>query len=204
MGPAKTAIVMTILANCLASEAWCSPRRTVSEGAGTRTLDIYLVDVPFLFAGTGKGVATRIFKDIGITLHWHAGRRPRGAGLWAIEVRVGSAPVKATGLALAASFLPDRVITIYLDRIREMGDLGVDLPLFGHVLAHEIGHVLQGDARHSPEGILKQAWTPEDYSDMVAGRLAFTVEDVRLIQLSPLLKSTVLSAGFQPAQKMLP
>jgi hypothetical protein len=127
-----------------------------------------------MFAAQGKGLATRIFKDIGIALHWHAGRRPRGASLWAIEVRTGSAPANASGYSLAAAFLPDRLITIYLDRIRENRDPSVDLALFGHVLAHEIGHVLEGESRHSPEGILKQAWTPSDYSDMVAGRLTFT------------------------------
>ncbi|HKD06016.1 MAG TPA: hypothetical protein VKB79_08940 [Bryobacteraceae bacterium] len=204
MGPAKTALVMMILANSLASESWCSPRRTAPENAGTQTLDLYLVDTPFQFAATGKGIATRIFKDIGITLRWHAGRRPEGAGLWAIEVRADSAPANVTGGAMAAASLPSGVITIYLDRIRQTRDLGVNLALFGHVLAHEIGHVLQGEPRHSPEGILKRTWAPEDYSDMVAGRLTFTAEDVRLFRLSPLLKTTVLSAGFQPGNKMLP
>jgi hypothetical protein len=147
MGPAKAALVMMILANWLASQARCSPRRMVSESAGTQTLDIYLVDTPFLYATTGKGLATRIFKDIGIALRWHAGRRPREANQWAIEVRAGSAPANATSYSLAASFLPDRVITVYLDRIKENRDQSVDLFLVGHVLAHEIGHVLQGEAR---------------------------------------------------------
>jgi hypothetical protein len=204
MGPVKTALVMMMLANSLASEAWCSPRRTVAASAGIQTLDIYLENIPFLYAAQGKGLATRIFKGIGITLHWHSGRRPMRADLWSIEVRMGSAPGNAGRYSFAATFLPDRVITIYLDRIRENRDQSVDLFLFGHVLAHEIGHVLQGESRHSPEGILKRAWTPDDYSDMAAGRLTFTAEDVRLMRLSPLLKSTVLSARFQPARKMLP
>jgi hypothetical protein len=204
MGPAKTALVMMILANWLASEAWGSPRRAISESAGSQSLDIYLVDVPFMFAAQGKGVATRVFKDIDIVLHWHTGQRPQEAGPWTIEVRTASAPPGASGQALAASFLPARLITIYLDRVRENRDQNIDLVLFGHVLAHEIGHVLKGESRHSPDGILKQAWTPGDYSDMVAGKLAFTAEDVRLIRLSPLLRTTVLSAGFQPAHKMLP
>src|SRR5215469_15403203 len=130
---------MMILANWLASEALCSARRTVSESPGTQTVDIYLVDVPLLYAAQGKGLATRVFKDIGVALHWHAGPRPPGADLWAIEVRTVSAPANATGHALAASFLPDRAITIYLDRIKEERDEYVDLALFGHVLAHEIG-----------------------------------------------------------------
>ncbi len=204
MGPAKTALVLMILANCLVSEAWCSPRRTVSKGAGTQTLDVYLENLPFVYSVQGKGLATRIFKDIGISLHWHVGRRPMGTSLWAIEVRIGSAPASATRYSFAASFLPDRAITIYLDRIRDNRDQSVDLALFGHVLAHEIGHVLQGEYRHSPEGILKQAWTPDDFADMAAGRLTFTAEDVRLIRLSPLLKTTALLAGFQPGNKMLP
>jgi len=204
MGSAKTGLVLMILANLLVSEAWCSSPGTVSESAGSQSLNIYLVDVPFMFAAQGKGVATRLFKNIDINLYWHTGRRLAKDAPWAIEVRTGSAPPAASGHALAASFLPARLITIYLDRIRENRDPSVDLVLFGHVLAHEIGHVLKGESHHSPDGILKQAWTPGDYSDMLAGKLAFTAEDVRLIRLSPLLRTTVLSAAFQPGNKMLP
>jgi hypothetical protein len=49
------------------------------------------------------------------------------------------------------------------------------------VLAHEIGHVLQGIERHSETGVMMAKWTSEDYKQMVVKPLAFTEEDVILI-----------------------
>ena len=38
--------------------------------------------------------------------------------------------------------------------------------LLGHVLAHEIGHVLQGVARHSATGVMKGRWSLHETSHM--------------------------------------
>lgn len=35
--------------------------------------------------------------------------------------------------------------------------------LLGHVLAHEIGHILQGVERHSSAGVMKEKWDYRDY-----------------------------------------
>jgi hypothetical protein len=53
--------------------------------------------------------------------------------------------------------------------------------LVGHVLAHEIVHMLQGVNLHSSSGIMKPRWDSRDYVDMQRGRLNFTEEDIRLI-----------------------
>jgi hypothetical protein len=53
--------------------------------------------------------------------------------------------------------------------------------LYGYVLAHEIGHVLQGQARHSGEGIMKGHWDGGDYDLMGVYKLRFSSEDTTLI-----------------------
>jgi hypothetical protein len=53
--------------------------------------------------------------------------------------------------------------------------------ILGHVMAHEIGHLLQGITRHSETGVMKAHWTAADYGSMAFRPLRFTDEDVRLI-----------------------
>jgi hypothetical protein len=55
--------------------------------------------------------------------------------------------------------------------------------LLGHVMAHEIGHVLQGLVRHSEDGLMKESWTPEEMLNMPTRRLSFTKRDADLIYL---------------------
>jgi hypothetical protein len=49
--------------------------------------------------------------------------------------------------------------------------------VLGHVLAHEIGHVLQGTGRHSPSGVMKAHWDEDDYIIMRSKNIEFTRED---------------------------
>ena len=55
--------------------------------------------------------------------------------------------------------------------------------LLGHVMAHEIAHILQGVARHSERGIMKERWESSDYKQMLKGSLRFTEHDAILIKL---------------------
>jgi hypothetical protein len=54
--------------------------------------------------------------------------------------------------------------------------------LLGHVLAHEIVHVLQGIKRHSDQGLMKARWTREEILQMEKQPLKLTAEDIRIIQ----------------------
>jgi predicted metalloendopeptidase len=62
-------------------------------------------------------------------------------------------------------------------------------PVLGHVLAHEMGHALEGVARHSAGGLMKAYWQTADYSQMSKKRLYFAAEDVELMHLSLLRRS---------------
>ncbi|MFN7933074.1 MAG: hypothetical protein U0R19_07085 [Bryobacteraceae bacterium] len=53
--------------------------------------------------------------------------------------------------------------------------------LLGHVLAHEIGHVLQGIDRHSPSGLMQEHWSIQEIKNMAAKPLRFTDYDKDLI-----------------------
>lgn len=201
MGTGKMASVIIIFAHLVSVDAWCRHSETLPLASSRAArLDVYLVDgssVPFLTVAAGKRDAARIFAQIGVSLLWHAGNPPKEAGPGVIQISIGRAPANAASGALGATLLPGFTITLYLDRIQE---LQARIPtagsvLFGYVLAHEIGHVLQGTPRHSEVGILRGRWSGDDYAKMSALRLTFTPGDVEQIWRGPVLNQK-LSTHF--------
>jgi len=75
-------------------------------------------------------------------------------------------------------------IVIFYDRVDPLlrGHHAPQATILGYVLAHEIGHVLQGIARHSETGVMRARWLENDFKQMGIGVLAFTNEDVQLMQ----------------------
>ena len=50
-------------------------------------------------------------------------------------------------------------------------------PILGHVIAHEIGHLLLGPTRPNPTGIMREPWTAEEVQRLSQGTLLFSRED---------------------------
>ena len=131
----------------------------------------------------GRAAATVVFKRAGIQLDWRTSQRPCLAG-GGIVVTVSFATPDAEhrgALAYALPYERTHIVLLY-DRILEAISRPGVLSLMGYVLAHEIGHMLQGVARHSSSGIMKAHWNYLDYADMQLGRLKFTGEDITLIR----------------------
>jgi hypothetical protein len=129
-----------------------------------------------------RTIASKIYSEIGVKIDW----RSRGASCTAVDAVIieftENTPAALQPGSLACALPYERVhIRVFLDRVRE--SVGPDaVPyLLGHVLVHEIGHLLQGIDRHSETGVMKAYWDVDDYKRMVASPLPFTDEDVRLI-----------------------
>src|SRR5215475_2477748 len=83
--------------------------------------------------------------------------------------------------ALAYSLLDEgQRIFVFYDRIIQVSP-EFQTSLLGHVIAHEMSHILQRTPRHTVEGIMKAVWDPRDFTAMKARPLAFTETDLRLI-----------------------
>jgi hypothetical protein len=52
----------------------------------------------------------------------------------------------------------------------------------GHVIAHEVGHLLLGKDSHSPSGLMSARWTDAEQRLMVRGDLHFAAEDAAALQ----------------------
>ncbi len=89
-------------------------------------------------------------------------------------------------------------IRVLYDRVQAMVSPTREPRLLAYVLAHEIGHILEGTGRHSATGIMKAQWTPEDYSDIASGKLTFAPEDIELVHGGVIVRQANLSA---PAHK---
>ena len=125
--------------------------------------------------------AANIFRSAGIELRFgsHGGRECA-----AVTVELAwDAPKTAGTLAFAQPYATTTSkIHIYMARILN-GPGRNDGVLLGHVMAHEIGHMLQGIDRHSADGVMKARWTSADYNAMRAKPLEFTSLDVKLMAL---------------------
>ena len=140
--------------------------------------------------GYGRLLTSSIYRKIGIQIKWHEGEpgadRKTADGQVIVMRTVEKAPVTATPYALAAAQnvgLSGVSITIFGDRIRRFlsDHPSLRADAVGYVVAHELGHVIQGVPRHSESGIMKAVWSNEDYSEMMFRQLQFTALDVNLI-----------------------
>jgi hypothetical protein len=71
--------------------------------------------------------------------------------------------------------------------------------LLGHVLAHELTHLLEAIARHSATGVMKAQWDLSDYCQMLRAPLVFTTGDIELIQRGIDAREKHAKSGFPAA-----
>jgi hypothetical protein len=185
----------------LAALASCDAGARETEGAIEPEVTVYLVGghvAPLPLLAQGKQTATRILAQAGVRLRWVSGtplpapdaasarREPSRCARTIILTLAEKAPTDLPPEAFARA-LPyggdPGSVTVFYDRIAPvLGAVQFEAgAVFGHVLAHEIIHVLQGVARHSETGVMQAHWRTADYSAMMAGRLRLTAQDVSLI-----------------------
>lgn len=132
-----------------------------------------------LLSSLAKGLTTRIFAGIGVPLEWRACEPDSEPSPTTIVVElVSRTPPEFMSGALGYAMPGRRRIVIFFDRIEWMPDAWVVL---GHVMAHEITHVIQGVPRHSDTGLMKPHYRNSDLSEMRHKSLPFTQEDLLLL-----------------------
>jgi hypothetical protein len=174
---------------------------TIGMGAGAEnsigaSVDVYLEnvgEVPFDILNRAEETTAEIFDEIGISMHWpKQPYKPVKEGCKVVGVQfdrsfaLGSRP-DTMGYALPYSNSRSQV-HIMIDRVLRCRAVCTDprtrlqeAALLGHIIAHEIGHVLQGVVRHSEDGLMKESWTSQETLNMHTRRLSFTKSDADLI-----------------------
>jgi len=141
---------------------------------------------------TARTTVSRIYAVIGVHIAWPAVRQctarasdgpiaifvrfDRRSGTWASHSQDALGWVSPFGEN-------SKTITILYDRIQIIaGRVEWEQQILAHVLAHEIGHVLQGTDYHAPSGVMKAHWSTADLAAMQVRPLEFTSTDVSLIR----------------------
>jgi hypothetical protein len=88
---------------------------------------------------------------------------------------------------------------VFFEHVKRLrgDDEHVDLAaVLGHVMAHEIGHLLLGSHSHSPSGIMQDQWHDDQLIKISQGRLLFTAEQAG--QMRTHVASWVKSVSSSP------
>lgn len=157
-----------------AADGGGTPERAVTAclSPGTNGMMIY----------RGQATATQILKQAGVRLDWRRDEHAcdRGRGLVIAVSLDTSTNLHVGALAYAQPFERTRIVLFY-DRVLQAASPIVTPSLLGHVLAHEIVHILQGVNVHSASGIMKPRWNKRDFDAMRRAPLSFTPEDLARI-----------------------
>jgi hypothetical protein len=136
-----------------------------------------------------RATVTWMFSRAGVRLVWRDGEPRTGAASGSpvtIQVRFTRDLPDASqdALAYALPFGEEGVaIHVMYDRIRWVARRSSrEAPILAHVLAHEIGHVLQGTNAHAPAGVMKAHWNGQDYDAMEKKPLEFTSLNLEMIR----------------------
>jgi hypothetical protein len=130
----------------------------------------------------GQAITAQILKEAGIRLDWQSGERACAGGRGVVVSVSRETPVDQHpgALAYAQPFEGTHVVLFY-DRVLTATSPAVTPYLLGHVLAHEIVHLLQVVEQHSASGLMKARWDNRDYVDMQRTHLKLTKGDLDLI-----------------------
>jgi hypothetical protein len=125
-----------------------------------------------------KAVSSRIFAGIGVNIQWRHLSHCSTQGILITFSSETPASLMPGALAYALPYEGTHIVVFY-DRVKNKpGNVSI---LLGHVIAHEVTHILQGVARHSESGVMKANWTGADYQQMIREPLQFAHQDVSLI-----------------------
>jgi hypothetical protein len=182
--------------------AWIRGEAAQSDSDDRVNLTVHLYDyvaLPERTLTNALAEAARILRIAGITTEWrvHAFHDPKA---FASPVRFTFGPtdvavrVMRTEMAALMDLEPDALGFAFPSQIDGIGTLALVLfdqieerprqpgLLMGHVIAHEIGHLLLGPNSHASNGIMRDPWTPTVLGDAYRGQLLFPPDQASLMR----------------------
>lgn len=170
------------------------------QAAGTPAITVHLFDlagVPDAVLAPSIEIATRLYADAGVPLRWVRQAPPVAKPGQGTSFRAAVTPT-AVSLRLLPKHVSDRLIrpgstklgiaypavendyrylaSVFYDRV-ELAAAALDdvsLPvLLGHIMAHELGHLLLGPGAHARETIMACPWDTNEFRFVKRGRLGF-------------------------------
>ena len=130
-----------------------------------------------------KAVAGSILASAGVRVRWDG----RSVAAPVIVVAFSTQTPRSRNseaLAAAMPFAQDGIgIVIFYDRLHlALEVLRHPEYLLGHVLAHEIGHMLLGTDAHAADGLMKARWSAAEIRRMEGAQMRFTPEHAAIMR----------------------
>lgn len=152
--------------------------------------------VPCALLAQAQRTAARIYAGVGVKLRWRS--RP-GTEIW-MQFDTSVPPEVYPGAMGYARPYGKTETSIHILLDRALGAPNFAGVLLGHVMAHELGHVLEGINRHSDSGLMKARWDQHDLQQMLVTPLSFSSEDTGLVQMG--VKRLVAGESLQRQEKL--
>lgn len=147
-------------------------------------------------------IADQIMAGADVRLSWRGDLGPcLGELVKAVQVDLSwnRPPGELPGALGYAQPFGDAYVRVFCDRIQQSVAPEREPYLMGHVLAHEITHVLEGTNFHAVSGVMKAVWDFREFRRMAVQSLTFTGTDILLIR-----QGVEDRAGFHPARQHAP
>ncbi len=135
---------------------------------------------------------------------------PMGRAEFVLRIRSSAMTPKAAAhddaLGSALACPPDRIgcsAEVFYQRVAHWatgGDISA-YQLLGHIMAHEIGHLLLGPNSHSRDGIMRPQWNPSDLRAVARAPLRFTPEQAAHLRAAVLTRTPWSEVG-QPSTQV--
>ncbi len=176
------------LALCAGLGPWQSAQAQIS---GPSTVRVVLHDdagVPAETVDRARQEVSRVFHKSNIPFAWIGTDACEGSCL---RIRIVSKSLggkssnrQVVGIAPGTKELRGKLAYVFYDRIRlYSAELGLDASqMLGHVIAHELGHLLLPYDAHSVAGVMRAGWDRTHARNAVNGLLAFMPVQATLIR----------------------
>ena len=145
-------------------------------------------DVPSHVLSQAQDEASRIYQGHGIRLVWTDPDTERGDYRFTVKIIPRTLTGKgvdgrAMGVAPGTRETRGTLAYAFYDRIKEVTiTIGADASLIlGHVIAHEIGHLLLPYNSHAKTGLMRGGWDTQQAMRAATGALTFTPKEAALI-----------------------
>ena len=134
--------------------------------------------VPARVVKQAKEITERIYRNAGIAIAWkeHSGSVAEGSQFFVrIVPRALNLPGEDFGIAFVGSDGRGIQADVFYSGIERLAASSSVNPaeIMGHVMAHELGHLLLGVNSHSNLGIMQAHWTGRQLRQMSMGILRF-------------------------------
>ena len=168
-----------------------SPRPAVAEPSESAKISVLLLNQAEVAPDTlvrAKAEATRIYRGLGITLAWTDADETVDYRFTfkVVAKAITGKGIDGRAMGVAAGTIERRGTLAYAfySRIQDVTrTIGSDIGLIlGHVIAHEIGHLLLPYDSHAKSGLMRGGWDQKQAMRAETGALTFNSEEAELIR----------------------